>query len=221
MIPNFYVHIVESLAPAELLRDFAPGKALANFLNLSGIPYQYNNVVDKIRFKEALLQRVVEGMTEHRTVPIMHLAMHGAETGIQLTDQRDFLNLVSWDELASYLLPVHKSLHYGLPVCMSSCKGIYGLNMANTLDPCSVPYSWLVGFSSDVQWRDLALAYAVFYRRFQNGLYGNQLIEAVRSASGHSDFSVADGKIAQTNYSTSIVNSNLKSLEQLLGVNRS
>ena len=221
MIPTFYVHIVESLAPEELLCNFAPGRALAEFLSLSGIPYQYNNVVDKIRFQQALSSRVVEGMRTNKTVPIMHLAMHGAETGVQLTEQRNTLNQVAWQELASYLLPIHQSLTYGLPVCMSSCKGIHGLNMANTMDPKTIPYSWLVGFGSDVQWRDLALAYAVFYRRFQNGLSGNQLIEAVKSASGHTDFSVADGKIAQTSYSSSIINTNVKSLEQLLGVSKS
>ena len=64
MSDKFYVHIVESPAPYELLDGITEGKALCSFLDIADIPYLYNLVVDLDHFKKAMTDRVSEGINK-------------------------------------------------------------------------------------------------------------------------------------------------------------
>jgi len=213
---SFYVHIVESLAPEELLHDFVPGRALTKYLRLCGVPYQYNNVVDIPSFTKALDSRIIDGINDFGVPPILHLGMHGFEHGIQLTTQRATGSYYEWSQLSQFLLPIHRYVNNQLIVCMSSCSGIYGQAMANQQTNNEVPFSSLLGFASTVDWRDLALGYSVFYRRFQGGGNAEDIIEAVKLASGKPDFGLVNGQLAYQAYENVRIQQGIDDLRRTL-----
>ncbi|HET6881126.1 MAG TPA: hypothetical protein VFI31_13280 [Pirellulales bacterium] len=145
---------------------------------------------------------------------MLHLSMHGCQDGIQLTSQRDQGAIIPWQALGGMLHPLHNALPGGLGVCMSCCGGIHGKAMAQTFDKNRVPFNWLVGSASDADWRDLALAFAVFYRRYQAGLSGTKLIEAVKVASGINDFDIVHGPLTQQSYARESLLAALKSMQK-------
>jgi hypothetical protein len=213
---DFFVHIVDSFSPDELLDGETPGQTLREFLKLSQIPYWYSLVVDRRRLGTALGPRLNAAIACLQKLPILHLDFHGGESGIQLTDQRDPGEVVPWNELGQILLPIHQAMPGGLGVCMSCCKGGYGQAMARTFDRRQVPFTWLFGPASDVDRRDLALAFAVFYRRYQAGVVGQNLVDAVQSASGIYDFLVADGRITQMAYTREVLQHAMEELGRKL-----
>lgn len=220
MFNDFYVHIVESLTPNELLEGLTQGRALCSFLDLAGIPNLYNLVVDRKRFDVAMRERVDYGIRRFKVLPIVHLTAHGNEQGIQLTHQHDAGELILWKDLAELLKPLHQAiLHYtataGLGVCMSTCGGIHGRRMAEVMNFQDVPFAWLVGTATSVNIHDAALAFVVFYRGFQRGESQDQLIRAMQVASGVSDFAIEFGHLRQQEYSQA----NLQSfLENFLNI---
>jgi len=213
---TFYVHIVESLAPEEMLYDFAPGRALTKYLRLCGIPYQYNNAVDVSSFTKALDTRILDGIRDHGVAPIVHLAMHGTDQGVQLTTQRASADILAWNQLSKFLLPIHQHLNGQLVLCMSSCSGIHGHSMANINNGNQVPFQSLLGFGTSIDWRDLALAYSVFYRRLQSGDNPTDIVNAVQSCSGQSDFGIVNGKLAHRIYSDIRAKQDLEKLRRSL-----
>ena len=216
ILMTFYVHIVESLAPEEMLYDFAPGRALTKYLRLCGIPYQYNNAIDVSSFTKALDARILEGIRDHGVAPIVHLAMHGSEQGVQLTTQRASGNIFSWNQLSQFLLPIHEHLNRQLVVCMSSCSGMLGHSMANIADGNQVPFQSLLGFGANIDWRDLALAYSVFYRRLQAGDDSQNIVNAVQLCSGQSDFGIVNGELAHRVYAEIRAKQDLEKLRHSL-----
>ena len=204
MSNKFYVHIVESPSPAELLDGITEGNALCSFLDIAEIPYSYNLAVDLNHFKIAIGDRIWESITKYQVWPILHLSTHGSPKGIQLTNQRDTGEFLSWSELATYLRPIHDRLKGGIGVCMSCCGGAHGTQMAQVILHNLIPFSWIVGTSTVVSVPDVALAYSIFYRRYYGGASGQPLIDAVRAGSGITDFGIWDGKLIQAEYSQNI-----------------
>ena len=197
MSADFYVHIVESPSPEELRGGLTEGKALCAVLDIAGILYSYSLTVDLDQFHIAMTDKVDEAIDEFRKPPILHLSIHGSELGIQLTDQNELL----WSDLADYIRPINEILNGGLGVCMSCCYGAHGAQMAEVIRRERLPYKWLAGSFADVAIRDVALAYSVFYCRFHWGDYDDgDLINAVRAASGISDFGIWDGERIQEEY---------------------
>lgn len=198
MSADFYVHIVESPAPAELRDLRTEGQALCSVLDIAGIPYSYSLAVDLDQFHIAMTDEVDEAIDEFRKPPILHLSTHGSEQGIQLTNQEELL----WSDLADYIRPINEILAGGLGVCMSCCGGAHGVQMAKIIRRERLPYKWIAGSFADVMLPDIALAYSVFYRRFHCGDYGDDgdLIKTVRAASGIADFAIWDGERIQEKY---------------------
>ena len=197
-LPSFYVHIVESPSPADLLDGRTEGRVLCSFLDVAGIPYLYNLAVDANQFSVAMTDRILQGGELFGLPPILHISCHGAETGIQLTDQREAGVLIPWSDLATYLRPIHQFTN-GLGVCMSSCHGGQGRQMAQVLKPEEIPFSWIVGAGDNIDLRDVALAYAVFYRCFQRGNL-ETVIDAMHGAAGGGGFQIAFGQFTQQQY---------------------
>lgn len=190
MPAHFYVHLIESPSPDELRDGVTEGKALCSFLDIAGIPYAYNLVVDLDQFHIAMTDKIDEATDAFRKVPILHLSTLGSERGIQLTNQNELL----WSELAEYI----RLIHGGLGVCISGCFGLYGAKMAEVTD---IPYGWIASSGCEIEVPDVALAYAIFYRRLYCGIDDiASLLRAIRVASRISDFNIRNTKRIQAAY---------------------
>ncbi len=196
---RFYVHIVESPSPDDLLDGRTEGNTLCSFLKLAGIPCQYNLVVNRRLFEAALTARIEAGLKEFDLPPILHFSAHGNQNGLQLTHQRDAGEIMPWADLRALLLPLQQNLE-GVGVCISSCGGLFGRQMAQVPKLQQVPMLWVVGSETALPYPDAALAFAAFYRRFWKGADENELLAAMRAASGVSDFKLEYGHFVQQDH---------------------
>jgi len=204
MIANFYVHIIESPSPEELLDGLTEGRALCSFLDIARIPYSYNLAVNHDQFCIALTDRIEEAASRFNLPPILHLSTHGGEQGIQLTSQRPTGELITWNELRKHIHPIYEFFG-ALGICMSCCRGANGSKMAQVIDAQHVPFSWIIGTETEVDLRDTALAFAVFYRRFACGEKNiEKLLNAMKFASGVYDFNLWSGNLTQQSYSQAL-----------------
>jgi hypothetical protein len=195
----FYVHIVESPSPAELLEGLTEGRALCSFLDVAGICYSYNLAVDETQFHIAMTDKIIQMGQWFKLPPILHFSAHGGDQGIQLCHQRQARSCITWEQLAQYVKPIHTTIR-GVGVCMSCCGGAHGKKMAEVLRPEDVPYAWIVGTHTKIEICDAALAFAVFYRAFQRGEAESRVIVAMNAASGASDFRMEYGSVTQQEY---------------------
>ena len=194
MPAHFYVHLIESPSPDELRDGGTEGKALCSFLDIAGIPYAYNLVVDLDQFHIAMTDKIDEAIDAFRKVPILHLCTRESERGIQLTNQNELL----WSELAEYIRLIHKSIPGGLGGCISGCFGLDGAKMAEV---ANIPYGGIAGSDCEIEVPDVALAYAIFYRRLYCGIDDiASLLRAIRVASRISDFNIWKKKRIQAAY---------------------
>ena len=213
MANNFYVHIVESPSPDELLDGITEGGALCGFLDIAGIQYSYNLAIDLDQFDIAMTNRVEEAIYTFDKIPILHLSMHGNEQGIQLTNQYGTEDMIFWPQLAIYLRRIHRYIRRhiggkGLGVCMSCCGGAHGTQMAEQIRKINIPYRWIIGSSSEIDLCDAALAYAILYRGLHRGVDDDDidlLVEAIRVASGITDFDIWDGELVQEIYKQELI----------------
>jgi hypothetical protein len=157
LLPAF-VHIIESPSADDLLNGRAEGRALNEILNLANIPHCYNLATTKQTFHTALETRLNEASNNFQVYPILHLSMHGNEKGIGLTDN----TFLPWTDLQGMLTPLNNHLKGKLLICISSCFGSYGCQMAMNGDR-DEPFWALVGNNHSVSWEDAAVAYITFY----------------------------------------------------------
>ena len=218
MANDFYVHIVESPSPDELLNGITEGRYLRSFLDIAGIKYSYNLAVDWDQFEIAMTDRVEKAMRlyNYRRVPILHLSTHGGKQGIQLTNQSGTEDMIFWPQLADYLLAIHEYIDGELGVCMSCCSGAHGIKMAEVIEKENIPYRWIIGSFSEIDLRDAALAYAIFYRRFHCGIFNiDRLFKAIRVASGISDFNIWSAERIQEQYKQELIEKLLQGQESI------
>lgn len=196
----FYVHIVESPSPENLLDGCTEGRMLCSFLELAQIPCVYNLAVDRTQFHESLSTRLVQGAQAFNLPPILHFSTHGNHEGIQLTSQREGGEVLEWKTLAELIRPINQAIGGGLGVCMSTCGGAHGRRMAEVIRREDVPMGWIVGSTASVSFCDAALAFCVFYRGLHRGAEFASLIPAARAASGIDDFNVDFGHLVHEQY---------------------
>jgi hypothetical protein len=120
--------------------------------------------------------------------PVLHISAHGNERDIGLTNETFF----AWEELADLLGKLNDALHGELILCMSSCEGARGWNMALTHSPR--PYSALVGTEQPPTWSETAIGFATFYHLLSLGRTVKESVEGMNSACGNPRFIVIDGK---------------------------
>jgi hypothetical protein len=201
---KFYVHIIESPAPEDLLEGRTEGKMLGSFLELTGIPFLYNLAVDKKRLKEALTARISNGVQQFDAAkPIIHISSHGDEEGIQLTSQREEGETIPWLDLGDMLLPINRQFD-GIWVCMSCCGGGHAKNMAEVINAKRIPMAWVIGPTENLSWSEGALAFAVFYHRFQQGAERDELLEAMNATTGNGSFIIHHAPKVQRDYIRSV-----------------
>ncbi|MDB9511036.1 hypothetical protein PN499_07565 [Kamptonema animale CS-326] len=201
MTASFYVHIIESPSPEELLNGITEGRALCSFLDIAEIPYLYNLAVTPEQFDIAMTDRVELAVNKFELPPILHFSTHGGEEGIQLTTQRDSGDVVKWAELAVCIRSIHQIIG-DIGVCMSCCRGAKGIKMAQVIRAKDVPFAWIIGTSTEIDIRDAALAFAVFYHRLHGDNFINvdELLNAMRAASGVPEFNIWFGDLTQKQY---------------------
>jgi hypothetical protein len=181
-----FVHIVESPSADDLLSDQVEGRALCGALHLARIPHVYNLASNRDTFRAALAMRLVQALNMPSLQglrPILHLSMHGNDSGVELTSGE----FISWDDLHSDLAPLLNAMNGGLLICMSSCFGLAGCRMAmNTT--ADKPFWALVGNSHSVGWSDAAVGYITFYHQFFKSTPLDRCVSIMREAAGDQNF---------------------------------
>ncbi|KCZ88458.1 hypothetical protein [Hyphomonas jannaschiana] len=184
-----FVHIVESPSAYDMLDGRTEGRSLSEFLELAQIDSSYSLATTRETFETALSERLSAAVQRFDPkLPIIHLSMHGNQQGIGLTDG----HFLSWDDLRTVLLPIQNALQGQLLICISSCSGYYGCQMAMYEDN-EQPFWSLVANSEEATWHDSAVAFVTFYHQFfkTGNIYSS--VEAMKVASGDHNFFVQNG----------------------------
>ena len=189
---NRFVYIVESPSDVDMLDGRSEGHLLTEALSLTGIKSVYKMAVSRETFVRSLRGELVDAVKEVNRSPILHLSAHGDHRGIQLTDK----TFVSWQKLREVLLPINQVMNGQLLVCMSSCKGFQGLQMAMYTE--DLPFFGLVGNTETPSWGDTAVAFVTFYHLLFKGVVVPDAVLAMRSASGDDKFLEVLGGDVQT-----------------------
>lgn len=194
------------------------GMMLREALALSGVPHEYNLVTDVDTFEKSIKYEYYGTWVKNRTAPILHLSMHGDRNGVYLTNKI----FVSWFDLNKYLNPINNASNGGLLICMSTCEGLGGIRMAMNTETIK-PFWALVGNSKSVTWPDAAIGYSVFYHHIFKQSTIDKAVEAMKTASGNSDFMLFAGDTVRQGWYDHILkqsgaNMNQASIYSLLGL---
>lgn len=192
---SFLVYIVESPSQIDLYHKRYEGEALAKALTLAGIPSEHKLVVSEEALRASFAIGLKEVLEEHPGhLPIIHLSAHGAEKGIQLTNER----VIDWKRLREILGPVNTALKGHLLLCMSACHGFSACRMA--FQDGDIPFGIVVGNSGDPTWSDTTVGYAAFYHLLKKGKSISDAVQGMRAASGDNRFMLVYGADAQRIY---------------------
>ena len=98
-------------------------------------------------------------------VPLLHISAQGDSHGIQLSDGY----VMAWYELREHLRPINHALGGSLVVCMSSCEGYSGVQMAMHPEDPELPFYAIVGSGNRPTWAETAVGYATLYHQLGRG----------------------------------------------------
>lgn len=189
-----FVFLVDSPSHNDLYDGYSIGMALRDALRAIRIPCFYTLTTNKENFQSSLVYRLPEAIrqmeqnTNVNAVPFVHFCMHGANEGIGLTDN----SFLTWQELRSLLLSHNSVKGHDPYICMASCNGFNGTNMANAFDTA---FNALIGNTSAVFQSDVTVAYMSFYNHLFNKFASfDQAVGAMRAASGDHNFYYAYGE---------------------------
>lgn len=193
VINQSFVFLVDSPSHLDLYDGYSIGMALRDALKALRIPCVYTLATNKENFQSALANRLSEAIRQMQplaninAVPFVHLCMHGAPTGIGLTDGA----FLSWQELRTLLISHNYAKGHDPYVCMASCNGFSATNMANAFDSA---FSALIGNTGTVLQSDVTVAYMSLYNHlFYKRASFDQAVQAMRYASGDHNFFYAFG----------------------------
>lgn len=179
----FYVHIVESPSPDDMLDGRNEGRLISEAFRIARIPSSYSLAVAKNKFVEALTPGILKGVDFFKLYPILHISAHGNKNGILLTDG----TFLQWEELREILKPINTFLNNGLTICLSTCSGFSGYKMAKISEE-NMPFYGIVGPLQQLTWEDSAIAFMVFYNRLSKEGLVKRAIDAMNAASGGNNF---------------------------------
>lgn len=180
-----FVYIVESPSNFDFLQQRLEGQILEKALSLAQIKTSHVIATNVETFRIALGDKLLQtwrGIPDSG-VPIIHISAHGSSEGIGLTSG-EFL---SWDDLADLLRPINAAINGILFVCLSSCSGADGCQMA--MDERDLPFCAMVSHRGTPTWSDTTVGFLTFYHLlFKGNRTLDQLVQAMRVASGDNDF---------------------------------
>lgn len=199
MFPTFqnqfqpFVYLVDSPSHTDLYNGYTIGMALRDALRAIRIPCYYTLATCKETFQLSLSSGLPHAINQMQSqpntnaTPFIHLCMHGSDPGIGLTDG----SFLQWTELRALLASHNRVKNFDPYVCMASCNGYMGANMANAFDSA---YNILIGHTGAVLQSDVTVAYMSFYNHiFNKSTNFEQAVLAMRQASGDNNFFLAVG----------------------------
>lgn len=157
MTTKFMVHILESPSADDFLDGRHEGEVLRAALDHAGLPAGLHTVVSTATLGKALARVVGEHMADPGKVPVLHLSMHGNETGVALTSGE----VLEWRTLGDGLALVNEALGGSAIVIMSTCRGFDGVAMAER--ETGLPFDHLVGPKETIAWPDTVAVFVAFY----------------------------------------------------------
>src|ERR1039457_736165 len=124
---KFFVFIIESNKKEEIVAGYglSEAKALSQMLTIAGIDHKVRGVIDKYTLAQAIAE-FASIASQSQTFPVLHIAAHGNERGLGLTDNQ----LIEWRELYQMLMPAHAVRLGQFLLSMSSCFGMAAIKMA-------------------------------------------------------------------------------------------
>ena len=212
---NFFVYVVESPSPVDLYHHRSEGDMLRQAINLNQIKCTLRLAVNLEAFSAAINIGLTEAMEANpNKIPILHISAHGFSEGIQLSSGE----VILWGQLREFLIPVNQALSGSLIVCMSTCEGYSGSQMAMNSESNDHPFWAIIGNGDKPTWPETAVAFATFYHLIANGHFILGAVEAMRIASGNDSFFVTTAEESKQGYIEYIKNINttevIESLEQ-------
>ncbi|EHU5198969.1 TPA: hypothetical protein RQJ80_004357 [Vibrio vulnificus] len=190
-----FVFLVDSPSSVDLYDGYSIGMALRDTLKAIKIPCFYTLATDQDTFHQAFsfrLPKAIQELSQHtgfNAIPFIHLCMHGAPQGIQLTDK----TTIDWFSLRQLLLNHNQVKGFNPFVCMASCNGLHAQNMATAFDSA---FTYLIGNTGAVYQSDVTVAYTSFYNSI---IHKRSLVDdavlAMRTASGDHNFYIAYGEM--------------------------
>lgn len=182
--PVFFVYVIESPSDSDIYDGRSESDILRLAINLNQIHCFGKCVISKNTFYDAIFQDLNNKVSElsefyGNVIPIIHISAHGNKDGIGLSNGE----FVSWNELGELLTLINKALDNSLIVCLSSCNGFSGTQMAKKLNS-DLPFYALIGHKGQPQWSETAIAYAVFYHLLAKGKSIDEAVNAMNVASG-------------------------------------
>lgn len=182
---KFFVYIVESPSAVDLYHQRGEGYVVQQAVRLNLIQCVHRLSINSQAFDAAMtvgLKEAMDAIPGH--IPILHISAHGFDQGIQLSSGETIL----WPRLKDLLAPVNKALNNCLIVCMSTCEGYSGAQMAMLSEPDAFPFFALVGNGSKPTWPETAVAFSTFYHLLANHHYVADAVAAMCVASGNDNF---------------------------------
>jgi hypothetical protein len=151
------IHIVESPSADDFLVEQYEGPTLRTALQQAQLSVHLHTAVDAQHLGKALARVIDDYMQNQNAFPILHLSMHGSNSGVTLTSGEK----LDWNNLGASLSLVNEALNDKLLVAMSTCKGFNGASMARRQG--HLPFFALIGPKDNVSWRDTVAAFVAFY----------------------------------------------------------
>lgn len=192
MSGKFCVYIIESASADDHYYKRAEANPLIEALRLIGIRSMSRAVIGRDQL-QAAIGECAEAVKSGASPMALHISAHGAEHGIELTSGE----VIDWDELGRLFKPLTEATRGDLLVCMSSCDGFHGIQMAMTLD--DEPFSVIVGPVGKPTYADTTVAYLTLYHLVAKGCGLSEAVENMNRASGH-NFAFRTGAELKTQF---------------------
>jgi hypothetical protein len=194
---KFFVFVIESPSAADLYHRRSEGEIVKQAVELNGITCIVKTAISLIAFDACLKIGLSEAMNRHPGfIPLLHISAHGDAQGIQLSDGY----VMPWHQLREHLRPVNQALEGSLVVCMSSCEGYSGVQMAMTNEDPVLPYYALIGTGNKPTWAETAVGYATLYHQLWRGEHITAAVSAMQTASGNNTFWLEHAENSRTSY---------------------
>lgn len=194
---NFFVYIVESPSAVDLYHQRGEGGVVQQAVGLNRLKCVHRLAINMQAFEAALQIGLTEAMNEvPGCIPILHISAHGFARGIELSSGE----IILWDQLCELLAPINKALGNNLIVCMSTCEGYSGSQMAMISEPDNFPFFALVGNGSKPTWPETAVAFSTFYHLLANNRYVSDAVDAMCVASGNDSFFLTTAEESKQSY---------------------
>ncbi len=212
MSTEFYVHMIESPSPEDLLAGDLEGYVLSQALGLGRVDVAYHIAATKKTFWRALddlLPRI--NSDNAKRWPILHLSAHGSQDGLQMTNTTESIR---WDEMTECLRQINDSLQGKLILAVSSCHGSYAIQEA--LKKGTQPYFALVGSGDKIPLSDLAVGFTAFYHILNKNWDLNLAHRAMITASGNPNFNLFLTEKARGDYRLFVFQQELENMLKAL-----